>query len=124
MWPEPNQPAVPFNEPSWPRNPNPDTDRGQAFGLILIAIALIATTAIAVGLVGARFHDRSTAQSAADAAALAGAIDGQDAASAVAARNGADLVAYSETRTGADVTVSVEVIVDGESAIARASTAP
>lgn len=102
----------------------PRADQGQAIGLILIAVVLIGSIAVAVGLVAARLHDRSAAQAAADAAALAGATAGRDSAVTVAERNGGELVSYTETATGLDVTVTVVVRVDDESATARASTAP
>lgn len=99
-------------------------DQGQAIGLILIAVVLIGSIAIAVGLVGSRFHDRSAAQTAADAAALAGVLDGAAGAREAASRNGASIVRYVESTSGADIVVVVEVELDGETATARASTEP
>ncbi|MEO6125081.1 MAG: hypothetical protein ABIR32_15365 [Ilumatobacteraceae bacterium] len=99
-------------------------DHGQAIGLILIAVVLIGSIAIAVGRVANRLHDRATAQAAADAAALAGATSGRGSAGEVAERNGASLVSYVERRSGIDVTVTVVVRIDGETATARASTEP
>lgn len=92
--------------------------------MILIAVVLIGSVAIAVGLVAARLHDRATAQAAADAAALAGATAGRGSAADVAERNGASLISYVESTSGVDVTVTVVVRVDDETATARASTSP
>lgn len=99
-------------------------DAGQATGLILISIALIVTIAMAISAVATRLTQRSRAQNAADAAALAGVEGGRGSASMVAGRNGAALVSFENHRGRSGVVVTVEVSVGGEHAIARASTEP
>ncbi|MEO7397223.1 MAG: pilus assembly protein TadG-related protein [Ilumatobacteraceae bacterium] len=99
-------------------------DRGQAIALVTIVIAVIASVAIGMASVALRLVHRSEAQTAADAAALAGATSGYASAAAVAERNGGRLVAFQSDPDGDDVTVSVTVEVGGESAVAKASTEP
>ncbi len=99
-------------------------DGGQATGLILMSIALIATVAIAVSGVATRMAQRSRAQNAADAAALAGVDGGRGSAEEVAARNGAALISFEHHRDTNGVIVTVVVTLGGEQAIARASTEP
>ena len=89
-------PSVPWRRPQ----------RGQVLPLVLIGLLL-------AGLVGAGLvrlavveSRRSSAQAAADAAALAGAADGEGAARRLAAENGARIVAYEPA--GRDVRVVVE----------------
>jgi hypothetical protein len=95
-------------------------DRGQAAMLLLACVALIAAVAVAAGALGVRIAARERAQTAADAAALAGVTDGRAGAARLAAANGGRLVSYSEA--GDDVTVVVEV--DGERSRARATDGP
>jgi Flp pilus assembly protein TadG len=70
----------------------------------LIVVALAVAYAL-VPLAGAAV-DRARASSAADAAALAGAAEGEDAARDVAAANGAVLVSYVADGSSVSVTVS------------------
>ncbi len=100
------------------------SDVGQALGLVLIAIVLIASIAAAMASVGSRLVERSAAQNAADAAALAAALGGRVEAEFVADRNGGDLVSFRLERLGPDVVVDVTVRVGAETASARSSTAP
>jgi hypothetical protein len=65
---------------------------------------------------GRALTDRTQARTAADAAALAGAAEGEETARAVAGANDAELVAYE--RNGDEVVVKIEV--DGVSAFGRA----
>jgi len=95
-------------------------DRGQAVPLLLALVAIAAVLMAAAGHLGARVVDRSRAQTAADAAALAGVIGGLDAAASVAAANGGTVVAYRVL----DLDLVVTVRVDGEMATARATRAP
>ena len=107
-------------------------DSGQALGLVLIAVGMVAVIAVALSHLGARLVERSRAQNAADAAALAGVDGGPAAAAAMAARNGGALVSFVERAVpdGSTVTVEVvvvvevEVMVGGERAVAAASSAP
>lgn len=97
-----------------------DDDRGQAVALLVAVVAMAALSVVAVGMFGERLVDRGRAQTAADAAALAGTVGGRSAAHRLAGDNGADLVSYAEI--GDVVTVVVDV--DGERATARATDGP
>ncbi len=70
--------------------------RGAA--LVVMALMLVGVMVMAVVLagVGERTMRRARAQSAADAAALAGAVDGVDGARSLARANDADLVRFSD----------------------------
>jgi hypothetical protein len=91
-------------------------DRGQATPMMAAAVGLVALMLLAIGPMGRALTDRAQARTAADAAALAGAAEGEETARTVAGRNGAELVSFE--REGAEVTV--EVSVDGVSAHSRA----
>ncbi len=83
-------------------------DRGQAAVLVLmVATVLFVGLSSAVVAVGGRMVDRTRAQTAADAAALAGSVGGRDAADMMARRHGASVVSFSRGPSGADVTVVV-----------------
>jgi hypothetical protein len=90
--------------------------------VLVMLVGLAITTAVTLALVPVLgdLIDRQQAQSAADAAALAGVTGGRRAASSIAATNGADLVAWS--RSGRRVTVTVQV--GDQSARARATDEP
>ena len=96
-------------------------DRGQA-AIVVVAVAavVLVTMLFALATMGRTTLDRTRAQTAADAAALA-ALDGGPAAAAdLAARHGAVVVSW--TRRDREVTVTVRL---GEvTATARASDAP
>ena len=100
------------------------SDDGQAIGLILMTIVIVAAVAAAVSAVAVRMVERSSAQSAADAAAIAGVGGGRDAANGVAARNGGVLVSFASRADVTGVTVTVRVRVGEEVAMARASDVP
>lgn len=102
------------------------TDRGQAVLLLLPVVAVAALVAVGAGLAGRAVVERSRAQTAADAAALAGVEGGRAAAARLAAANGASLVAYAATPAADGSTeVVVEVVVRGEvHASARATNGP
>lgn len=96
-------------------------DRGSMLVLtVLFATAVSAAVLVALVQVLDDLVDRQRARAAADAAALAGVVEGRDAAAALAAANGGVLVEWSEV--GDEVTVLVEV--DGQRAAARATDAP
>lgn len=99
-------------------------DTGQALGLVLMAIALVAIAAIAMVSVGVRMTDRARAQNAADAAALAGVAGDRTASAAIAARNGGVLVSFDRRAGEQGFSVTVEVDVGDERAIAAASSEP
>jgi ABC-type phosphate transport system substrate-binding protein len=96
-------------------------DRGSMLVLVtLVGVAMTAAVTLALVPVLTGLIDRQHAQSAADAAALAGVIGGRGASSVVAAANEATVVAWS--RDGAEVTVTVAV--GDQRATARATDAP
>ena len=96
-------------------------DRGSMLVLVvLVGLAITAAVTITLVPVLSALIDRQHAQSAADAAALAGVEGGRAASDAVAAANQGTLVAWSQT--GFDVTVMVQV--GDQVASARATDAP
>jgi hypothetical protein len=82
------------------------SDDGQALPLIVVAVLVAAVAALALGRLGTRAIGSARAQTAADAAALAGVRGGYPAAAQLAAANGARLVSF--TLNGRDVRVRVE----------------
>lgn len=92
------------------------SERGQATPLWAIVLVLAGLLLVPTGLLVRATLERAEARSAADAAALAGALDGEAAARSVAERNGARLVGYDER---ADL-VEVTVVVGDRRATARA----
>ena len=82
-------------------------DHGSALVPICLMLTLVASISLALAHAGARLIDHARAQTAADAAALAGASGGPAAARRVASRNGAIVVALAETGTRLQVTVRV-----------------
>jgi hypothetical protein len=95
-------------------------DRGQAVMLLLGVVALLAVMTVAMARFGVRLVEIEQAQVAADAAALAGVVQGRAGAVALAARNDARLVEFRQV--GDDVIVVVEC--RGARAISRATRAP
>ena len=96
-------------------------DRGSMLVLsVLVGVAVTAAAMLALVPLLGELVDRQRAQAAADAAALAGVVDGRGGAASLAAANGGVLVGWSQT--GADVIVEVEVA--GVRAVARATDAP
>jgi hypothetical protein len=82
------------------------SDEGQALPLIVVAVLVAAVAALALGRLGTRAIGSARAQTAADAAALAGVRGGYPAASRLAEANGARLVWF--TLNGREVRVRVE----------------
>jgi hypothetical protein len=80
-------------------------ERGQATPLVLALVAVTVVLLLALVPLARASHQRAAARTAADAAALAGAAEGEEAAREVAAANGADLVAWRAV--GDDVWVEV-----------------
>lgn len=92
------------------------TERGQATPLIAVVLVLAGLLLVPTGLLVRAAVERAEAQSAADATALAGALDGEAAARRIAADNGADLITF----TARGDTVEVTVVVGDRRATARA----
>jgi Putative Flp pilus-assembly TadE/G-like len=92
-------------------------EAGQAAPLVLALLALAVVVLLALVPLARGAAERAQARTAADAAALAGAAEGEDAAREVAAANDGELVAWRAA--GADVWVAVVV---GEArAVAKAT---
>lgn len=91
-------------------------DRGQAVPLLAVAVVLAALMVMGLGHMGRVVADRAQARTAADAAALAGAAEGEGAARSVARANGGELTRYDAHHD--EVLVSVEV--EGVEAFGRA----
>jgi len=90
---------------------------GQAALPAVVALLVVVMVGVLVtGRIGRAVTDRARARNAADAAALAGAHDGEDGARELAERNGAEMTAFAHV--GDDVEVSV--VVGGMRASARA----
>ena len=90
---------------------------GQVLPLVVVVMMLAALVAIGAVRLGVGVTDRARARTAADAAALAGARDGEDVAGEVAADNHGELLAY----VARDGEVEVTVRVGGSTARARAT---
>lgn len=94
--------------------------RGQVLPLLAVALALFAVVGLGLVRVSVAVTHRSAAQAAADATALAGAVDGRTAAQQVAAANDAQVATYVED--GGEVQVTV--VRRGIEATARARWEP
>lgn len=93
-------------------------------GLVAVVVMIVLSVVMASALddLGSTTVDRARAQTAADAAALAGLRGGHTMASSIAARHGAVLVTWAHDPASSQVTVSVRF---GEiAAVARATDAP
>jgi hypothetical protein len=90
-------------------------DGGQAVVFAVLALVLALSCVVVLGQVAAVAVDRAAAQTAADAAALAGVIGGRDAAVEAARANGGVVRRYSEW----DGFVEVVVEVGDANALAR-----
>lgn len=96
-------------------------DRGQAMvAVILVAAVMFMVVSVALLALGGRMIDRTRAQTAADAAALASLHGGRRAAHVLAERHGADLVGFT-TDVGR---VTVVVRIGDATATAAASDLP
>jgi len=95
-------------------------DRGQSTVLAVVGVAFAALLLVAAAHGGRVLVDRARARTAADAAALAGAAEGEAAAREVARAHGAVLVRHEEVGTP----VVVEVRVGRVEAFARARWVP
>jgi hypothetical protein len=90
---------------------------GQILPLVAVIVMLAGVLALGIAKVGSRAVGRARAQSAADAAALAGVDGGAPAADRAAAADGATVVRFVTTPGGA----FVEVRWRGEQAVAQAA---
>ncbi|MCO8126210.1 pilus assembly protein TadG-related protein [Acidimicrobiia bacterium EGI L10123] len=83
------------------------SDRGQATPLWAVVLVLAGLLLVPTGLLVRATVQRAEARSAADAAALAGALEGEDAARSVAEANGGELIDYQARGDLVEVTVMV-----------------
>jgi hypothetical protein len=83
------------------------TDAGQAAPLAVLILLVTGVVVLGVSVLGRATLDRADARTAADAAALAGAVDGPAGARALAAANGGRVVDVVEDGAGITVTVRV-----------------
>jgi hypothetical protein len=97
--------------------PRAHGDGGQLIPLYALILLVAAGAAVALAYLGRVAVLEAKAQTAADAAALAGAAEGQAGAAELAARNGATLEDFTVNGT----TVEVEVRLGDRHAVARAS---
>ncbi len=95
-------------------------DAGQAFPLVIVVAGMMGAAALLLAQLGGSAVQMARAQSAADAAALAGARFGEAAAEEMARRNGAELITagVSDEATGR---FEVEVLRGGARAVAGAA---
>ena len=91
-------------------------ERGQAAPLVAALLAVTFLCCFVLVELGTAATERARARTAADAAALAGAAEGEPAARRFAVENGGELVAFRDDGVGVDVTV----VVGGARASARA----
>ncbi|MFK7919401.1 MAG: pilus assembly protein TadG-related protein [Ilumatobacter sp.] len=99
-----------------------DGDRGQAVTLLLgVVAALLVILMVGLASMGSAAIDRTRAQSAADAAALASVVAGRSAADRLAQLHDGAVVSWSRGADGTEVTVTVRV--GHATATARASNA-
>ena len=80
-------------------------EHGQVMPVVLGLVAVAVVVLLALVPLAQATQQRAAARNAADAAALAGAAEGEDAAREVAAANGAELVGWRSR--GLDVWVAV-----------------
>jgi hypothetical protein len=83
-------------------------DGGQAGLVLVVLVTVMAAVALTVVAgVGVAVNDRTRARTAADAAALAGAVGGERAAAEVAVANGGVLEAFTPVGPAVEATVRV-----------------
>lgn len=91
-----------------PQTSKCDVQRGASLPMVaLVLVLVLMTTSVVIGLT-ARVMDRAQAQAAADAAALAGVIDGRASAERLAAANGGALVTFESSENAVRVVVAVD----------------
>ncbi len=92
-------------------------ERGSGLPLIGLSLAFLLVMVSILTMIAGRIVDRTQAQSAADAAALAGLADGEAGARLLAAENGARLLSFSTSGNEVEVVVElagVRAIADAE----------
>jgi hypothetical protein len=82
-------------------------ESGQVLPLVALLVVALGGAAVFTVRLGSLAAERARASAAADAAALAGAVEGHEAAERLARANGGRLVAYRETGGDTEVRVGV-----------------
>ena len=106
---------MPFFNCNWPARIR--SDRGQVVPLMTVLVLLVVVVGLIVVRLGLQVDRRARAQSAADAAALAGATEGEDSAGSVTEANGAVLESF--VVRGSEVEVIVRLADERATARAR-----
>jgi Tfp pilus assembly protein PilX len=97
-------------------------DSGQAAVLLVIVVCVVfAMSAVALATLGRDMTERTRAQSAADAAALAGLVQGRGAGEEIAARHGASVVSWTASSAPDGQVITAVVRLGNATATARAS---
>lgn len=96
-------------------------DRGQAMPWLLLVVLMAMTLVAFAARLGPVVDDAAQARTAADAAALAGAVDGEASARGLARANGGELVGFIRTSSGVEVVVRVGEVEARARAVATAS---
>lgn len=99
-------------------------ESGQALPLMALAVMLAVVAILALARVGVALDDSARARTAADAAALAGAVDGRKASAEMASRNGGELIEFVRRGDTVDVLVGVGGATAKSSAHARVDWKP
>ncbi|MEN9504165.1 MAG: hypothetical protein RI958_91 [Actinomycetota bacterium] len=99
-------------------------DRGSFVVVVAVVVVLAGLMSVGAARAGTAMLHRQQAQTAADAAALAGVEGGRVQADRLAAANGGQLVSFERSGGWDGFTVTVEVTRGGVSARARASSQP
>lgn len=101
-----------------------ESDRGSFVLVLAVVVVMVGAMVFGVARLGTAILHRQSAQTAADAAALAGVDGGRVRARALASANGADLVSFERSGGSDGWTVTVEVAIGEVTAQARASSQP
>ena len=100
-------------------------DAGQAIVVsVMVVSAIFASAAVALSTVGSRLVDRTRAQTAADAVALASLVGGRSSGDELAERHGATVVSWTLLDAGSGRTMQVVVRLGDATAAARAVDGP
>ncbi len=99
------------------KRPMSGRESGQVVPLMALVVMLTVVSLVVLMRLGTALDDFARARTAADAAALAGAVDGRVAAEEMASGNGGELVGFELS----DGTADVEVRVGEATAAARAT---
>lgn len=100
-------------------------DVGQATVAVVMAVSVgFAATAMALATMGSGLVDRTRAQTAADAVALASLVGGRSSGVELAERHGATVVSWTPLDLGDARAVQVVIRLGDATATARATDAP